>query len=257
MKPWGVAALSAISVGLPSVPAFAESAVGPIYITTCAACAGAASFLTLRTSKSKTEIERSAVFEAAMGPLSKRIGKILERPQEFEQERDGVLARLVEVAGEIAHPRALSALYWLAPDGGSLDLAIVNQPAKEAGMPETFADTNKGRFLLAIARSTGEAAGDSASGRYVQDYAKDPDSKRIYMTDDCKTALFKPVRTGSTSHGLLVLQAQKAGHIPAGLEDDERLNSVVNLIGFMRQLQIPAARRRDVPGQSGDPVVQT
>lgn len=192
-----------------------------------------------------------------MGPLSKRIGKILEKPQEFEQERDGALTRLVEAAGEIAHPRALSALYWLSEDGTSLELGIVNQPAKDAGMPDSFGNTNKGRFLLTIAQSTGEAAGDTVSGRYVQDYAKDPDHRRIYMTDDCKTALFKPVRTGSTSHGLLVLQAQKSGHIPHGLEDDERLNSIVNLIGFMRQLQAPVTPRRNVPDQPGDPVVQT
>ncbi|MEU1567724.1 hypothetical protein ACFWBS_42670 [Streptomyces mirabilis] len=254
VKPWGVSLLSAVAVGVPTIPAFAENSIGAAYISTCTLCAGAASYFTLRTSRSNSEIERSVVFEAAIEPLSKRIGKLLESPQEFDQERDRIIQRLTETAGELAHPRALSALYWLSEDAADINISASNSKAKEAGIQEKFSrDTDKGRFLISIAQSTDESSG----GRHVQDFRKDPDRQRIYMADDCKSALFKPVRAGEASRGLLVLQAQKPGRIPREIKDDERINTITNLIGFLRQLEKPdIPHAGGVPAQPGAPVVQ-
>ncbi|MEV7739905.1 hypothetical protein AB0O75_49170 [Streptomyces sp. NPDC088921] len=247
IKPWGVAALSAVSVGLPTIPAFAENSFGPYYIGTCMLCAGVASFFTLHTSKSSAESERSAVLEHAIEPLSSLIGKLLEHPQDFEEKRENIFKRLVETAGELAHASASSGLYWLSDNQAELNLVSCNDQGRQQRMPETFSrGTDKGSFLVETALS--------AAGRLVQNISKDPDRDRIYMVDDCRSAVFLPVRTGTTTQGLIIIQCLKPGHIPKDFRDDKRLKSIVNLIGVAKLLRKPSDETNlDIPGQAEPP----
>ncbi|GGV91404.1 hypothetical protein [Streptomyces massasporeus] len=248
IKPWGVAVLSAVSVGLPTVPAFAENSFGTYYIVTCAACAAAASFFTLHTSTKRVETERSVVLEHALEPLSCLMGKILVDPAEFEEKRDLVLKRLVETAAELAHADAASGLYWLTAEGSELHLDCVNEQATQRHFQDKFSrGAEKDSFLIEAALS--------AAGRSVHDVRKDPDRGRIYMADDCRSAVFMPVRAGGVQHGLLMIQAHKPGHIPKNFRDDKRFRTVVNLISVIREMKKPdVSVRATVPGQNKPPV---
>lgn len=250
IKPWGVAILSAFSVGLPTVPAFAENSFGPYYIGTCAVCAFAASFFTLHTSQKKVETERSAVLEAALEPLSCLMGKILVDAAVFEEKRDTVLKRLVETAGELAHADAASGLYWLSANDTELQLAFSNEQAGQRHFEEKFSrGAEKGSFLVEAALSV--------AGRSVHDIRTDPDRDRIYMADDCRSAVFMPVRTGGAQQGLLVVQTVKPGHIPKNFRDDKRFKSIVNLIGAVKEMRKPAdSPGANVPSQNKPPVDQ-
>jgi hypothetical protein len=248
IKPWGVAVLSAVSVGLPTVPAFAENSFGLYYIVTCAACAAAASFFTLHTSTKRVETERSSVLEHALEPLSCLMGKILVDPAEFEERRDTVLKRLVETAAELAHADAASALYWLTADDTELHLAFANEQAGQRHFQDKFSrGAEKDSFLIEAALSV--------AGRSVHDVRKDPDRGRIYVADDCRSAIFMPVRAGGVQQGLLMIQAHKPGHIPKNFRDDKRFKTIVHLIGVVREMKKPdVALRANVPGQNKPPV---
>ncbi|MGW1616656.1 hypothetical protein ACWCQZ_46060 [Streptomyces sp. NPDC002285] len=114
-------------------------------------------------------------------------------------------------------------------------------------MPDTFSrGTDKGSFLVGTALS--------ASGRLVQNIRKDPDRDRIYMLDDCRSAVFLPVRTGTITQGLIIIQCLKPSHIPKDFRDDKRLKSVVNLIGVAKLLRKPSDDSDvDIPGQGEPP----
>ncbi|MFD7700892.1 hypothetical protein [Streptomyces caelestis] len=242
-----MAILSTVSVGLPTVPAFAANSLGPYYIGTCVFCAFMASFFTLNTSQKKVEADRSVVLEAALEPLSCLVGKMLVEPAEFEERRSTVLKRLVETAGELVHADAASGLYWLSANNAELRLVSVNEHASQQHFQDEFVrGAEKGSFLVEAALSV--------AGRLVPDIRKDPDRDRIYMADDCRGAIFIPVRTGSTQQGLLMIQTLKPGHIPADFQKDKRLKSVVNLIGVVKELKKPSpGPGTSVPGQSKPP----
>ncbi|MFI8093577.1 GAF domain-containing protein [Streptomyces sp. NPDC086080] len=244
IKPWGVAALTAVSVGLPTVPAFAANSLGLYYIVTCVVCAFTASFFTLNTGQKKIEVDRSVVLEAALEPLSFLVGKMLVDPAEFEERRRTLLNRLVETAGELVHANAASGLYWLSADNTELHLEYANERASHHHFQDKFErGAEKGSFLVEAALS--------GSGRLVPDIRKDPDRERIYMADDCRSALFIPVRAGSKRQGLLMIQALKPGHVPAAFREDKRLKSVVNLIGVVKELRKPGAQPgANVPSQN-------
>lgn len=248
IKPWGVAALSAVSVGLPTVPAFAENSLGPYYIGTCAICAAVASFFTLHTSTKRVETERSSVLEHALEPLSCLMGKILVDPAEFDERRDTVLKRLVETAAELAHADAASALYWLTAEGAELHLAFANEQAVQRHFQDKFSrGAEKDSFLVEAALSV--------AGRSVHDIRKDPDRGRIYMADDCRGAVFVPVRAGGVQQGLLMIQTRKSGHIPPNFREDKRFKTIVHLIGAVREMKKPdTPLRATVPGQNNTTV---
>ncbi|MCX4231828.1 GAF domain-containing protein [Streptomyces ortus] len=244
IKPWGVAVLSAISVGLPTIPAFAEKTFGPYYIATCVFCAFAASFFTLHTSQTKVEAERSEVLEAALEPLSSLMGKILVDPEIYDEKHSTILKKLVETAGELAHADVASGLYWLSPDNSELQLSFTNEKATQRHFEEKFSrGGEKGSFLVEMALSS--------SGRSVPDIRKDPDRDRIYMADDCRSAVFIPVKVGTTQRGLLVVQAKKPKYIPGSFRDDKRFKTVVHLIGVVSEIRKPSTDGRPVvPGQN-------
>ncbi|MEU2901095.1 GAF domain-containing protein [Streptomyces sp. NPDC001273] len=247
MKPWGVAILSAVSVGLPTVPAFAADSLGLYYIGTCVLCAFTASFFTLNTSQKKVEADRSVVLEAALEPISRLMGEMLLDPAGFEEKQEKALKRLVETAGELAHADAGSGLYWLSADNTELHLASANEQAMQLHFQDKFVrSVEKGSFLVGAALSV--------AGRPVSDIRKDPDRDRVYMAEDCRSALFVPVRAGATKQGLLMIQALKPGRIPADFREDKRLKSVVNLIGFVKELKKPSASTGgNVPQQNRPP----
>lgn len=218
-----VGVLSGGAVVFGAVANNSEGDVNPLFLTLggiFAALAGAATYFT--EGRSREEKDRDVVLGAALVPVSESLGRLAVDRQNLENRRYNIAKRLVDTAAELAHPSVVCAYYKLSTDvQKSLRLTACSRDYDE--LPTLIQDDDsKGAFLLEIARGEKD--------RYVKKLSSDPDNWRIRLSYDHKTALFIPVRAGSASQGLLILEAPKTGAIPEG-EAKKKLLIIAHLIG--------------------------
>jgi hypothetical protein len=201
--------------------------------------ASAASATFIWQGRTNSEADRDVILEAALLPVSEWLGKLATEGKDPEVLLERIDQRLVDTMGELTHPTALCTFYRLTDDGESLRNVIASKPA--AAHPDTLSeDDKKGEFLISIAKGERD--------RYVEDLKHDPDSWRISLTDDFRTALFIPIRAGKEALGLLIVEAPEPGSIPTG-EGKNKLLAVAHLIGAAQVIKCTGPGEHTLPGQ--------
>ncbi|MEV5842243.1 hypothetical protein AB0M32_09740 [Streptomyces sp. NPDC051985] len=205
------------------------------------------------------DLERAAVFDAGVQPVAQWLGGLILASDDREPQREQILKRLVETAGQLICPDALCAYYELSPSQTELVRLV---PDEDGGnLPRAYSDADdNGAYMVLLAKS------QSGKPKYVPDggqaYLEGGD--RIRLTTGYKTALFLPVRVKSEPLGLMVIQTPTAGDIPAPQASEmldgnyRKLYAITSLLGASRIAYRTPVRingQRNTPPPTGEPTI--
>ncbi|MGW5036085.1 hypothetical protein ACWEQW_33020 [Streptomyces nigra] len=204
-----------------------------------------------RAEKAERELERAAVFDAGIQPVTQWYGKIHQGDGNYETLRGQILDKLTETAGELVCSDSLCAFYWL--DGDQQELILEAPSGNPGALPRTYTkdDGNGGPYMLFLASS------GQGGFKFVPDIdgAHFDGADRVRLVNGYRTALFLPVTTGSTPQGLIVIQARKPGDIPAPQPGEILDGNYRKFYAIASLASLPRVRNRpdgQVPRQNGD-----
>ncbi|MEU9387891.1 hypothetical protein AB0D38_46320 [Streptomyces sp. NPDC048279] len=204
-----------------------------------------------RAEKAEKELERAAVFDAGIQPVTQWYGKIHQEDGNYETLRGQILDKLIETAGELVCSDALCAFYRL--DNEQQELALEAPSGNPGALPRTYTkdDSNGGSYMLFL------AASGQGGFKFVPDIggAHFDGADRVRLVTGYRTALFLPVTTGSTPQGLIVIQARKPGDIPAPQPGAILDGNYRKFYAIASLASLPRVRNRpdgQIPRQHGD-----
>ncbi|WP_329550503.1 hypothetical protein [Streptomyces sp. NBC_00696] len=204
-----------------------------------------------RAEEAERELERAAVFDAGIQPVTQWYGKIHQGDENYEMLRGQILDKLTETAGELVCPDALCAFYRL--DTGQEELVLEAPSGNPGALPRTYSknDGNGGSYMLFLATS------GQGGFKFVEDIdrAHFDGADRVRLVNGYRTALFLPVTAGPTPQGLIVIQARKTGDIPAPLPGEILDGNYRKFYAIASLASLPRVRNQtngQLPRQVGD-----
>ena len=202
-------------------------------------------------------LERGAVFDAGIQPVTQWLGRLLLAGAEREVLRQEILSSLTDTAGQLVCPDALCAFYEFSEDQRRLERMAPAGEGSSLPLAYSEADDN-GSYMVFLAKSP------SGKPKYVPDVdqAHLDGGDRIRLAVGYKTALFLPVRVGSEPIGLLIIQTPRPGEIPAPQAGEmldgnyRQLYAIASLLGASRIAHRTPVRingQRNSVSPTGDP----